>query len=200
MSQIHLKGEDVGQPAISGSVAETAGGYTVAGGGTDIWGLSDQFYFSSLPQKGDFDLKVRVESLESADLYTKAGIMARESLEPGSAHAFFMVFPDNSPRNKNNGGYEFQFREVSQGDSAALYPEDYTTEPPEFPVNYPNTWLRLKRSQDQFEAFYSPDGAEWKVYASRKLKLSATLLVGLAVTSHNEQQASAAVFQDISFI
>jgi hypothetical protein len=38
------------------------------------------------------------------------------------------------------------------------------------------------------------------VYASRKLKLSATLLVGLAVTSHNEQQASAAVFQDISFI
>ncbi|KGE16526.1 hypothetical protein [Paenibacillus wynnii] len=87
--------------------------------------------------------------------------MARESLEADGAHAYFMVFPDNSPRNKNNGGYEFQFREVSSGDSAAIYPEDYTTEPPIFPVNYPNTWVRLQRDKDEFHAWYSTDGVEW---------------------------------------
>ncbi|MGQ5391294.1 hypothetical protein ACT8ZS_10670 [Paenibacillus sp. M.A.Huq-84] len=63
------------------------------------------------------------------------------------------MFPDNSSRNKNNGGYELQFRESKGGASAAVYPSDYTSETPEFPVLFPDTWIRLKRSGNTFEAF-----------------------------------------------
>lgn len=200
MNEFLLTGTDIGNPKVSGYTKQLANGYHIVAGGNDIWGTTDQLHFAYLPYQGDFDLKFRLESLEQADLYTKAGLMARESLEADSAHVYFVVFPDNSPRNKNNGGYEFQFRTLNSGDSEAIYPEDYTTEPPEFPVNYPNTWLRLQRSEDQFHAWYSTDGVDWKLYASKSLKFSETLHIGLAVTSHNENTAVTASFQDFSLI
>ncbi|OCT16301.1 hypothetical protein A8709_02390 [Paenibacillus pectinilyticus] len=198
MSQIELKGADIGNPTIEGSTKRLADGYEVQAGGADVWGLSDEFHFSHQACEGDFNIQVRLEALEGAHLYTKAGLMARESLAADSAHAYLVVFPDNSPRNKNNGGYEFQYREVSQGDSAAIYPEDYTTEPPTFPVDYPNTWLRLQRVNNEFHSWYSADGTDWQLFSSKVLELNNSLLVGLAVTSHNEDKSATAVFKNIS--
>ena len=48
--------------------------------------------------------------LSKTHQYTKAGIMARADLSDDSPHVYFQVFPDNTPRNKNNGGCEFQYR------------------------------------------------------------------------------------------
>lgn len=160
MSETKLIGQDIGEPEHRGSTVEVPGGYDIVAGGKDIWGKADQFHFAYTEARGDFEVTVRLEALSSADLYTKAGIMTRQSVEADSAHSFFQVFPDNSPRNKNNGGYEFQYRETAGGGSAAIYPDDYTTEPPSFPVQYPNTWLKLQRSGNTFHAFYSADGLE----------------------------------------
>lgn len=199
MKQVEFTGKDIGSPALEGSTKRLVSGYEVQAGGADVWGLQDQCHFAHLVCEDDFDIQVQLTSLEAAHQYTKAGLMARESLDSDSAHAYFVVFPDNSPRNKNNGGYEFQYRSMKNGDSAAIYPDDYTSEPPLFPVNYPDTWLRLQRHGNEFLSWYSADGVEWIRFSSKVLTLDKSLLVGLAVTSHDASKSTMATFEHISF-
>ena len=194
-----FKSTDIGNPALSGKTEVLANGISITAGGADIWGTKDEFHFSWFEQSGDFDFVVRIESLSETNLYTKAGLMAREQLSDNSRHIFFQVFPNNNPRNKNNGGYEFQYRLEQSGEMKAIYPESSVGEP-EFPVNYPNTWIRLKRVGKEFTGFYSPDGKTWKKYASYSMELSKKLYLGLAVTSHNSEKIATANFRNISMI
>lgn len=194
-----FKSSDVGNPSLPGSAGVYNGHISITAGGKDIWGKKDEFTFVYLEQTGDFDMVVRIESLTAPNLYTKAGIMARETLTGESRHIYFQVFPDNRPRNKNNGGYEFQYRETTNGDMKAVYPAVAVGDP-EFPVNYPNVWLRLKRSGSQFSGYYSADGKTWKLYTNFNLGLPLKVYLGLAVTSHNISEKATGMFKDIGFI
>ena len=106
-----FKHSDVGNPSIPGVVSITKTGIDITAGGEDVWGKRDEFNYVYIQKTGDFDLVSRIESLTPANLYTKAGLMAREDLTADSRHIFFQVFADNSSRNNNNGGYEFQYRQ-----------------------------------------------------------------------------------------
>lgn len=192
-----LQNTDIGNPALAGSSTIQNNALQIIAGGADVWGVKDEFHFSWLEKKGDFDLAARIESLTTPHLYTKAGLMAREELSDNSRHIFFQVFPNNKPRNKNNGGYEFQYRAAKAGEMKAIYPAS-ATGTPEFPANYPNTWIRLKRSGNVFTGFYSHDGKTWKVYTTFTLEISKKVYLGLAVTSHNTKETATAVFRDIS--
>lgn len=194
-----FKNTDIGNPAMSGSFEIKDDGISIIAGGADVWGTKDEFRFSYFEQTGDFDLATRIESLTAPHLYTKAGLMAREDLSDNSRHIFFQVFPNNNPRNKNNGGYEFQYRQEKSGEMKAIYPARFDGTP-EFPVNYPNTWIRLKRTGDEFTGFYSTDGKTWKKYTSFTLKLSPKIYLGLAVTSHNVNATATAVFRNLMLV
>ncbi len=194
-----FKQTDIGNPAIAGSSKIQDNSLSINAGGADIWGTKDEFRFSYVEQTGDFDLVARIESLSASNLYTKAGLMAREELTANSRHIFFQVFPNNSPRNKNNGGYEFQYRQAKAGEMKAIYPLKFEGAP-EFPVDYPNTWIRLKRAGNNFTGFYSADGKTWKAFASFTEELSKKIYLGLAVTSHNTKETATAIFTDITFI
>ena len=194
-----FKQTDIGNPSIAGSSVVQDKGIRIIAGGADVWGVKDQFHFSYLEKTGDFDLVARIENLSAPHMYTKAGLMAREELTDNSRHIFFQVFPDNKPRNKNNGGFEFQYRAAKAGDMKAIYPAK-STGTPEFPVNYPNTWIRLKRSGNEFIGYYSVDGKNWKIYATYTLDLAQKIYLGLAVTSHNVKESAIAVFKDIMLI
>ena len=192
-----FKYTDIGSPALNGSSEIRNEGIRMTAGGADVWGKKDEFGFSYIEQTGDFDLVARIESLTAPHLYTKAGLMAREKLSDNSRHIFFQVFPNNNPRNKNNGGYEFQYRMEQGTDMKAIYPARFDGIP-EFPVNYPNTWIRLKRSQNEFSGFYSADGKNWKVFTTFTMPLAQKVYLGLAVTSHNTKESATAVFRNIS--
>jgi len=192
-----FKHTDIGNPAAVGSTSIQNDGITIIAGGADVWGIKDEFGFSYFEQTGDFDLVARIQSLSAPHLYTKAGIMAREELTDNSRHIFFQVFPNNNARNKNNGGYEFQYRQTKAGEMKAVYPTGINGMP-EFPVSYPNTWIRLKRAGNDFTGYYSTDGKEWKAYTTYTMDLSEKLFLGLAVTSHNASESATAVFKDIS--
>jgi regulation of enolase protein 1 (concanavalin A-like superfamily) len=201
MNGFKFAGKDIGNPRIPGSMLNISEGISITAGGADIWGTKDQFHFVYKKHTGDFDFIARVEALSRADLYSKAGIMARETLESTSKHAYIMVFPDNSLRNNNNGGFEFQYRELEAGESKAIYPSSGNiSNPPVFPVNFPNTWIRLKRTENNFVSFFSTSGKDWKIYASYTLNISANVYLGLAVTSHNVDSTITAKFVDISVI
>jgi len=192
-----FKSTDLGNPELSGTTEVMNDGLEITAGGADIWGVRDEFHFAYFEQNGDFDLVTRIESLTEANLYTKAGIMAREELTDNSRHIFFQVFPNNNARNKNNGGYEFQYRKDKNGEMKAIYPARFDGVP-EFPVNYPNTWIRLKRLGNEFTGYYSIDGKTWKMYTRFTMELAQKVYLGLAVTSHDTKKTSTAVFRDIS--
>ena len=194
-----LKFADIGNPALAGTTNITEDGISLTAGGADVWGVRDEFGFSYFVQTGDFDLVARIESLTAPHLYTKAGLMAREQLSDNSRHIFFQVFPNNNPRNKNNGGYEFQYRKEQAGEMKAIYPAKFDGTP-EFPVNYPNTWIRLKRAGNEFTGFYSADGKTWKAFTTFSMELSKKVYLGLAVTSHNVKGTATAVFKNISIL
>ena len=117
-----LESIDIGNPAIHGTTKVIPGGFEVVAGGKDIWGVSDEFRFVFQKQQGDFDVMVRVESLTAPQLYSRAGLMAREDLSADSRHVFFFVFPDNRPRHANTSAFEFQYRDAKGGDSNGIYP------------------------------------------------------------------------------
>jgi regulation of enolase protein 1 (concanavalin A-like superfamily) len=78
----------------------------------------------------------------------------------------------------------------------AIYPAKFDGTP-EFPVIYPNTWIRLKRTGNEFTGFSSPDGKSWKAFAIFTMELSKKVYLGLAVTSHNTKESATAVFRNI---
>lgn len=187
---------DVGSPKLAGSAKPVGTGWDVLAGGADIWEQADQFHFVFKEVAGDFDIAVRVERFTPAHLYSKAGLMIRESLSADSAHLMFLVFADNAPRNNNLGVYEMQFRPVAGANCQAIYPVVRPPAPPEFPAAYPNSWLRVVRRGDRFTAFASTDGKTWKPYGEQVLKLANALKVGPALTSHNPDTSAQASFRD----
>lgn len=193
----NLKSADVGAPKLQGSASKIDDGFAITAGGADIWGTRDEFHFVYAQYDGDFVISIRIESLTAADPYTKAGIMARASLDEAAAHAYFQVFPDNSARNNNNGGYEYQYRLADHAEMKAIYPATSSGTPP-FPVNYPDTWLRLVRRGNIFTGYFSPDGDQWVEYAALEISLPQTLLLGMAVTSHNPDSLASAKFRDMA--
>jgi len=191
-----FKHTDVGNPAIGGTVSVTDGGFDITAGGADVWGAKDEFNFVYIEKTGDFDFAARIESLTAVHLYTKAGLMAREDMTPGSRHIYFQIFPDNNPRNKNNGGFEYQYRQQTGGEMKAIYPARFDGTP-DFPVTFPNTWIRLRRVGNKFTGYSSTDGKSWKEYASFTLGLPEKVYLGAAVTSHKTTEFTTARFRDI---
>ena len=92
--QAHMDG---GAADVDGSTA------TIVAGGDDIWNAADQCTYLYKVVSGDFDVSAIVLSIENTNEWAKAGIMARQNVEPGSANVFA------TPR-ANNDLVTFQWR------------------------------------------------------------------------------------------
>jgi hypothetical protein len=191
-----ITNRDIGSPQLAGVASRVDTGWDLIAGGADIWEKADQFHFVFQDISGDFDVAVRVESFTPAHLYSKAGLMIRENENADSAHLMFLVFAEDAPRNNNLGAYEMQFRPAAGADCQGIYPAIRPPAPPEFPAAFPNSWLRVTRRENQFSAFASTDGKSWKRYGQQVLPLANTVMVGPALTSHNESVAAQAAFRD----
>jgi hypothetical protein len=170
---------DVGNPAIAGSTAAVTGGFNLSGAGSEIGGTNDQFHFNYQEYSTNFDVKVRVQSLSFADAWSKAGLIARESLLGGSRFAAVFSTPSIS-------GDFFQYRLLTNG---------LATNAGSFPVTYPNTWLRLKRDGNSFSGFAGINGNDWQLLGSLTLPVTGPMLVGMAVTSRDTNQTVTAQFR-----
>ena len=114
--------------------------------------------------------------------------MLRRSLEAGAEHALLLAFGDNQPRNKNNGGLEFQYREAADGPCTGIYPPQPLPPEPDFPVSFPDVWLKLIRDGDTITGQSSQDGERWKTFCVHQQRLPQAVYLGLAVTSHDANQ------------
>lgn len=194
-----LSGADIGNPSLTGATQQSSTGVKIIAAGEDIWGTQDQFHFAHTRVSGDFELSARIDSMQMADLYTKAGLMLRTSLESGAEHALLLTFGSNQARNNNNGGLEFQSRMVANRTCTGIYPPQPLSAQPDFPANFPNVWLKLSRAGDTLTGQYSQDGVEWRTFCVHQQHFPQQAYLGLAVTSHNAARKVEVVFSSLCF-
>jgi hypothetical protein len=173
---------DIGNPADPGGASfdSTSGTWDVAGGGADIWNTADQFQLASQSFTGDGSIVARVSYLQNTDGWAKAGVMFRDSSDPGAVFADVVATPGN--------GVAFQWRTT-----ANAVPNNVNVTGLSAPV-----WVQLVRSGDAFTASYSTDGVNWtQLGATQTIAMSPTALAGLAVTAHNNALLNTATFDNV---
>lgn len=172
---------DIGSVGISGSAAHGSGVFSVGGSGADVWGASDAFHFLYVSASGNFTITARVVSVQNADVWSKAGVMIRESLNANSANAYMAVTPGN--------GTTFQTRSSAGGNTV-----NNATGGLIAPY-----WVRLVRSGNTFSGYRSPDGVNWTQQgSSTTITMASTVYVGVAVTAHDNSELCAATFDNVS--
>ena len=186
-AQSHQDVGTAGDPLVVGTAVSTnTGDFHVVAGGNDIWGTADHFHFVYEPRTEDFDVAVRVESLQPVDRYSKAGLMARETLAAGSRHVLAAVNPVGPTIDGRSGGlgdnaYDFVTRPTTDAASTDWFlpSVDITA------LAYPNAWIRLQRQGNTFNGYRGSDGVNWTLIGQTTQALSATLFLGLATTPRN---------------
>jgi len=123
-----------------------------------------------------------------------AGVMIRESLDPGSSHAFMLVTPD--------GRRAFQNRPFSK--SADCLSAHSSTGAISLPF-----WVKLERQGNRFTSYHSVDGINWIRQSDTEntgpdaspnpqtIRMPPRVYVGLALTSHAPDIVTTATFSGV---
>ncbi len=159
--------QDIGSVGLPGDAVYQNGIFTLSGSGFDIWDKADAFQYTYKSLGGDGQIVARVASLQNTNAWAKAGVMIRASLAANSPHALMAITPGN--------GAAFQRRRTAG--AASLH-----TAGPK--VNSPY-WVKLVRSGNLFTGYVSADGISWTLVGTDTVSMASSVLVGLAVTSHN---------------
>ncbi len=173
---------DIGRPPSPGLVEPVPRGLDITVVGAGVGGTNDQFHFSQQQRVGDFDVEVRLESLQLGSLFAQAGLMARQSLSDDSPFAAVLATPSLA-------GSLFSWR----GQTGAVARIQGSA-----PVNFPHTWLRLRRQGTNFTGFASLDGAAWTRLGSAGIALSNSVYLGLVASSRATNATVVAGFRDFS--
>jgi len=164
-------------------IEDPAGTFTISASGTDIWDTADEFRFAYKQLAGAGSIVAQVLSVQNTDGMAKAGVMIRESLDPGSKHAFVCITPGN--------GVAAQAR-VTTDTTSVITNQTGITAP---------HWVKLERdAAGTFTASHSSDGASWQPIegdSPRLISMSQNVYIGLAVTSHNANATCTAEFSNV---
>jgi len=160
-----------GYPAITTvEVTETSGKMDVTGAGTDIWDNSDEFTYAFRTLTGDGTLVARVVSNGAgSQTWAKGGVMIRDSLNGGSAHAMMVITASGG------NGASFQYRAEANGESSSV---------DSGPVVAPPYWVKIQRLADSFTGYVSADGKTWAQIGTTAIAMTDPVHIGLCVTSH----------------
>ena len=151
------------------------------------YAVSDSFYFVRQPLAGNGSITVQITSLtgllpsttsNGSDTrpglvpWAKAGVIIKESTQPGSAYAAMMVTADHGVRMQDD------------------YTSDTAGQPGAVSAASPR-WLRLTRSGDTITGYDSADGTHWtQVGTVRLAGLPSTVQAGLFAASPAYQAIS----------
>jgi hypothetical protein len=173
---------DVGAVDSAGSALFDAGTYFVTGDGRDIWDTQDAFRFAYHRASNAASITARVVAHQGSHRFAKAGVMLRQSLDPGSPHVILDLKPD--------GDIEFMTRPVP-GETIYIAGATAATAQP---------WLKLVRVGQTVVALQSADGWQWSRIGAVVVPLPVSVLAGLAVTSHTIGVVNAAVFDNVEIV
>ena len=164
---------------------EATGTYEVTGAGNDIWSTADAFTYAHKTLTGDASMVARVTSSGSgSNQWAKGGVMIRQSLAPGSQHAFMPITAGGG------NGASFQRRVEADGESSNSDSGD---------VVAPPYWVKLDRVGNTFSGSISADGETWTQLGDPiEVVMEDPVLIGLTVTSHEAAQLRTFSFDNVS--
>lgn len=180
------KSQDIGN-TVPGTTNIAGGTITIQGNGADISGTADAFRFVYRLADGDCEIVARVVSQENTNQWAKAGVMIRESLDPGSRHAHINRNPDITH------GIEFQYRNVTSGNTSGNYSPN---------VNALPRWLRVQRRGSAFSGYYAPDnggqpGAWTQQGITVPMNFGNPVYIGMSCLSHVQGTLGTVVFDNV---
>jgi len=174
-----------GRPGSVGGFTEApAGTYTMTAAGVDVWGNADQFHYAFKTLTGAGSIVARVQSVQNTNGWAKAGVMIRETLTPGSKHAFVCVTPANGVASQGRDFTDGVSFNTAQGGITAPY------------------WVKLERdAAGNFTASHSANGTTWQPVTGatpKNIPMNTTVYIGLALTSHDAALKCQAVFTNVT--
>jgi len=174
--------------SVGSFVEGPVGTYTMTASGADIWNQADQFHFAYKTLTGVGSIEAQVLSMDNTDLWAKAGVMIRETLQPGSKFAAVYITPGN--------GCRFQARATTD---AAATSDTAVVTPAQTAIKAPY-WVKIERDvAGNFKGYYSSNGTTWipMTWNPQSIPMSGNIYVGLALTSHNNNATCTAKFSGV---
>jgi hypothetical protein len=156
------------------------GEYRITGGGANMWGAADAFYFVWKKVSGDVTLTADIQWVgTSAAEHRKAVLMLRQSLDAGSAYADAV--------SHGNGLTSLQFRGAPNEQTyQVVAAEDGPSR------------LRIVKKGSRFTMYFGRPGAELKPSGPVEfVTLHEPFYVGLGVCSHVATTLETAIFSNV---
>jgi len=165
------------------------GTFTIVGAGHDVWGTADGFRYVYTEISGDFNVAVQVTEFERVEDWTKAGLMARQSVDPGAKNAL------STAAAGLDLGVQITWRAETEGETDELNFWELGG-----PTGFNDgEWIGLTRSGNDFSVSWSDDGVNWSDdYATVVIEMDDPILVGLAVTSCDAALTCRSVFKNMT--
>jgi glucose/arabinose dehydrogenase/fibronectin type 3 domain-containing protein len=174
--------QDIGAVAAAGSFVDAGASMTITGSGADIWGTADEFHFAYRPLNGDGELVARVTDLTTGHMWSKVGLMVRETVAANSRHGTMFLGALK--------GAAFQYRTNNGGTSAGDNGDNITTLP---------RWIRVQRQGNVIRGYFSSDGVNWTQRGTVTLtSLPTSVLIGVAYTSHVDGTIGSATLDNVT--
>lgn len=172
----------VGQtpPGSTAHFDAAKGEYRITGGGANVWGTSDAFYFMWKKASGGMTLTADVQWVgTSAAEHRKAFLMVRQSLDPGSAYADAV--------SHGNGLTSLQFRGAANEQTYQVMTQVEGT-----------VRLRLERKGSRFTLYAGKLNEELKIVGPIEyVGLQDPVYIGLGVCSHVATTLETAIFSNV---
>ena len=172
----------VGQtpPGVKAEYDAAKGEYRITGGGANVWGTADAFYFVWKKSAGDITLTADVEWVGTSKAeHRKALLMVRQSLDPGSAYADAV--------SHGNGLTSLQFRGAANEQTYQVFTQVEG-----------RVRLRIVRQGSRFTMYAGKPNEDLKpVGPVEYISLKDPVYVGLGVCSHVATTLETAVFSNV---
>jgi TolB protein len=156
------------------------GEYRITGGGANMWGAADAFYFVWKKVSGDVILSADIQWVgASAAEHRKAVLIVRQSLDPGSPYADAV--------SHGNGLTSLQFRGAPNEQTYQIVAAE----------DGPSR-LRIVRKGSGFTMYFGRPGGELKASGPVEfVTLQEPFYVGLGVCSHVATTLETAIFSNV---
>jgi regulation of enolase protein 1 (concanavalin A-like superfamily) len=172
--------QDISNVGVAGSATFDGSTWTVNGAGADVWDVADSFRYVYRALAGDGQLIARVATLtNTTNAFAKAGVMIRQTLDPGSPEAFGDFTPSDN-------FFEYLSRSTAGGT---------TTYNGGTGISVPN-WVKVVRSGSNVTVYHSTDGTNWTSNGTVAFP-TGPAYIGLAVCSHDTSTLATATFDNV---
>ena len=170
---------DIGSTGVAGSASYANGTFAVAGAGQGTFlTTTDGFHYVYQPLSGDGTIVARLVSLQGSSA-AQAGIMIRETLDPGANHVYLFAYSS-----------ALWMTERSTTGASSSY-QSFAS------VTLP-AWMKLARSGNVFSLYGSSDGVNWTLLTSQTVSMAANVYVGLAVSNRTTSSLATGTFDSVS--